>query len=85
MEEMNLKKVSKGKLTKTVEECHEVISFLLKTVFECLKKIEQLELEIKELKNPPNSSNSSLPPSKDLIEKEKETPCGGQLGHKGYL
>lgn len=59
--------------------------------FTLLKKVESLELEIKELRERlnTNSQNSSKPPSQDPFRKTRSTPPtgrkpGGQPGHSGH-
>jgi len=57
------------------------------------KRIDQLEGEVRILKNRKNSGNSSLPPSSDLsgsgpkpnqsLRKPSDKPSGGQTGHEG--
>ena len=99
MEEANfLKMLTKkdAELPTTVEECHQLIRELLnllKVVPELYKRVEKLEQENRALKERlnSNSSNSSLPPSKDLNKKPKKKRAasgkasGGQSGHPGHF
>jgi len=88
-------------LPTTVEGCHDFIRGLFGTVSDLFKRVEQLEdanrklahenKELKERLNN-NSSNSSLPPSKDFKKKKNKNkrPAsknknGGQKGHKGHF
>jgi len=56
-----------------------------------VKRVEELEEEIRQLKQRKNSNNSSLPPSKDenrpiknqSLRFKSGKPTGGQKGHKG--
>jgi transposase len=78
-------------LPDTLEGCHDLIRNLLRTVEELFKRIEKLESENRELKERlnNNSSNSSLPPSRDFKKKKREKSVslnkgGGQKGHRGH-
>lgn len=78
-------------LPNTIEECHELIRFLLKKFDEFSHRIAALEAENRDLKERlnNNSSNSSIPPSKSLKKKKttrkpSSKKAGGQLGHKGH-
>ena len=64
---------------------------LLHTVQLLIKRVEELEEEVHQLRQQKNSNNSSLPPGKDenrpkknqsLRQKSGKSP-GGQKGHKG--
>jgi len=56
-----------------------------------VKRVEELEEEVRQLKQQKNSNNSSLPPSKDenrlpknqSLRSKSEKSTGGQKGHKG--
>ena len=81
------------KLPATLEECHKLIQLLLDHVKDLSAWVKKLEIENRELKERlnNNSSNSSLPPSKDFKKKKaknKRLPSdktsGGQFGHKGH-
>ncbi len=81
-----------AELPTTVEGCHGVIRSLLATLSELVKRVEAVEIENTHLKEQIriNSSNSSLPPSKDYKKKKKKKPAssnasGGQVGHKGHF
>lgn len=68
---------------KTLEEAIEVINQLAMIIVELREENKQLKERLNT-----NSSNSSLPPSKDLKKKKHEKPKsgrkqGGQPGHKG--
>jgi transposase len=85
-------------LPTTLEECHLVIRLLLNKLDDLSKRIEPLETESKQLRLEntrlkerlnSNSSNSSLPSSKNLKKKKNNRqssgkPSGGQPGHKGH-
>lgn len=80
-------------LPNTIEECHQLIKLLLNTLSDVSKRIEALEIENRDLKERlnSNSSNSSLPPSKDFKKKKNRNhrpssgkSSGGQPGHKGH-
>jgi transposase len=78
-------------LPDTVEACHEVIRYHHQTFSLLFKRVEQLEIDNRVLRERlnNNSSNSSLPPSKDYKKKKKQKPpsenkSGGQAGHKGH-
>src|SRR5687767_9081469 len=88
-------------LPTTVEGYHDFIRGLLGTVSDLFMRVEQLEesnrklahenKELKERLNN-NSSNSSLPPSKDFKKKKiknkrpaSKNKNGGQKGHKGHF
>jgi transposase len=91
--------VLETQLPSTVEGCHNLIRSLLNTVNELFKRVEKLEednrklvIENKELRERlnNNSSNSSLPPSKDFKKKKiKKSPSknksGAQKGHTGHF
>jgi regulator of replication initiation timing len=71
-----------SELPTTIEGCHDLIRGLLGTISELFKRVEKLEndnknlvQENKQLKErlKTSSSNSSLPPSKDL--KKKKSSC----------
>lgn len=90
MENKNLLKLPE--LPNTIEECHDLIRSLFKTVTELCQRIERLEIENRELREKlnNNSSNSSLPPSRDFKKKKNIKPAsknksGGQKGHKGHF
>lgn len=95
MEEASfLKQMAKEvELPETVEDCHRLIRSLLKTVSELCHRMEKLEVENRALRERlnSNSSNSSLPPSKDLKKKPKKKKSasgrstGGQTGHPGHF
>lgn len=81
------------KLPDTIEECHQIIRLLQGALSDLSKKVELLAAENRDLKERlnGNSSNSSLPPSKDIKKKKKQNGhkpsgkrSGGQPGHKGY-
>jgi len=89
----NLPKID-TQLPPTIDSCHELIKALYKTTTELFKRIEKLEAENRELKErlSLNSSNSSLPPSKDFKKKKKgkdqpesKNKGGGQKGHPGHF
>lgn len=78
-----LRKLSKAQLV-------DMVYTLLIKVDELTAKVEMLEAEIKSLKTPKNSGNSSLPPSHDLFRIKNQSlreksgkKSGGQPGHKG--
>jgi transposase len=81
------------KLPDTIEECHQIIRLLQGALSDLSKKVELLAAENRDLKERlnGNSSNSSLPPSKDIKKKKKQNghkpsgkQSGGQPGHKGH-
>jgi transposase len=92
-------------LPQAIEGCHDLIRELVKTVSELFVRIEKIEIENRELRTENrelraennrlkeqlnnNSSNTSLPPSKDFKRKKHQKPAsqnksGGQVGHKGH-
>jgi transposase len=80
-------------LPKTIEACHELIRQLLLVIERQQAEIEELKVEVAELraKLNQNSQNSSRPPSSDGFNKPNPKPAftkkkkrrGGQLGHRG--
>jgi transposase len=77
----------------TLEECHALIQELSQLVRHVLERVEELELENKDLRARlnANSNNSSKPPSSDFKKNKKPDnkkssgkPSGGQPGHKGH-
>jgi|EndMetStandDraft_4_1072995.scaffolds.fasta_scaffold121214_1 transposase len=60
-------------LPNTVEACHDVIRYLHQTLSLLFKRVEQLEIGTRALKERlnSNSSNSSLSPSKDYKKKKE--------------
>lgn len=72
------------------EQLIEMVFNLLTKVDALTAQVQMLQAEVKRLKTPKNSGNSSLPPSRDLFriknqslrEKSDKKP-GGQPGHKG--
>ncbi|MDA3807245.1 MAG: IS66 family transposase [Thiomicrorhabdus sp.] len=78
-----LKKLSKDDLI-------DIIFNLSSTIDQLIKEVKDLKEEVRILKSPKNSSNSSFPPSRDLYQiknkslREKSNRLsGGQHGHKG--
>jgi transposase len=61
-------------------------------VAKLLKRIDALEADLAQYRTPKNSSNSSVPPSKDenrpkknqSLPKSSGRKSGGQYGHKGH-
>lgn len=99
---MNLKLLPKVlselKLPNTVEECHTLLTNLIKDFKTVIGQLEmtitKMNEEIVSLKErlSVNSNNSSLPPSKDYKKKKKKNnrppsnrPSGGQSGHRGHF
>lgn len=83
MNRKDLENKSKDELIDLVCELYAMVESLTKTV-------QTLQDEVAQLKNPKNSSNSSLPPSQDLfkhknqsLRKKSNKKTGGQKGHKG--
>ncbi|MDA3891649.1 MAG: IS66 family transposase [Salinivirgaceae bacterium] len=78
-----LKKLSKDELI-------DIIFNLNSTIDQLIKEVNDLKEEVRILKSPKNSGNSSFPPSRDLYQvknkslREKSNRLsGGQHGHKG--
>lgn len=79
-------------LPKTIEDCHRVIQeshHFIRSLFEQVEKLIRENNDLKERLNN-NSSNSSLPPSKDYQKKKPDrvpskNSSGGQKGHKGHF
>ena len=78
-----LRKHSKDKLV-------DMIYSILIVVDKLTADVKMLQEEVKVLKTPKNSGNSSLPPSHDLFKDKNQSlreqsskKSGGQLGHKG--
>lgn len=69
-----------------------IIVDLQKTIENLTKELSSVKVELALYKQPKNSSNSSIPPSKDENRKLKNQSLrqksglkvGGQLGHQGY-
>lgn len=69
-----------------------LIKNLQQTIAELVKENAALKARIDELEHPKNSTNSSVPPSKDenrakknqSLRKKSGKKTGGQLGHKGH-
>jgi transposase len=83
--------VSKEELRKLdKEELVDLVYDLLIKVDALTRLVEDLQEEIKRLKTPKNSGNSSLPPAQDLFRYKNQSlrgrsdkKTGGQPGHKG--
>lgn len=83
--------VSKEELRKLdKEELVDLVYDLLIKVDALTRLVEDLQEEIKRLKTPKNSGNSSLPPAQDLFRYKNQSlrgrsdkKSGGQPGHKG--
>jgi transposase len=78
-----LRKLSKEKLVDLVYDLFIMVDKLA-------AEVQELREEVKKLKTPKNSGNSSLPPSHDLfrfrnqsIREKSNKKSGGQTGHKG--
>lgn len=102
-EYISIPKKEYDRLHRMLEEYKEFAEKLLGDTINLAERIEQLEKENKELRATikkfkgeqvprKNSSNSNLPPSKDLyrvdrrrsLRKKSNKKSGGQLGHKGH-
>lgn len=75
---------------KSKEELIDMVCDLYAMVESLTKTVKALQDEVKSLKNPKNSNNSSLPPSHDLFKHKNQSlreksnkKTGGQKGHKG--
>jgi transposase len=87
-----LQAITLKELPTTVEACRDLIKKLVATFSEVIQRVELLERENALLKEQLtlNSSNSSLPSSKDRFKRPKKDrpssgrPSGGQLGHAGH-
>jgi transposase len=83
--------VSKEELRKlNKEQLVDLVYDLLIRVDKLLAEVQDLKEEVKRLKTPKNSGNSSLPPSHDLFRFKNQSlrekgnkKSGGQPGHKG--
>ena len=83
--------VSKEELRKLdKEQLVNMVYDLLIKVDNMVAEIQELKEEVKRLKTPKNSGNSSLPPSHDLfrfknqsLREKSDKKSGGQPGHKG--
>jgi len=83
--------ISKEELRKLdKEELVDLVYDLLIKVDALTRMVEELQNEIKRLKTPKNSGNSSLPPAQDLfryknqsLREKSDKKSGGQTGHKG--
>ena len=83
--------VSKEELRKLdKEELVDLVYDLSIKVDALTRLVEDLQQEIKRLKTPKNSGNSSLPPAQDLfryknqsLREKSDKKSGGQTGHKG--
>ena len=90
---LNVLAKSEAELPTTVEDCHRLIRELLKIIPELYKRVGTLEQENRVLRERlnSNSSNSSLPPSKDWKKKRAPKKAGsgksggGQAGHPGHF
>jgi transposase len=78
-------------LPETIEDCHELIKWLVEITDTLVSRIEKLDQENRALKErlDNNSSNSSKPPSHDFTKKtvKKANPNkgGGVKGHQGHF
>ncbi|MCF6360536.1 MAG: IS66 family transposase [Cyclobacteriaceae bacterium] len=89
---MNLSLLSKKELITILQAVLARNEALSKQVVQLVGRVEELELQVIELKAKKDSTNSSIPPSQDQnsaqrnrsLRKKSTRNKGGQKGHKGY-
>ena len=88
---ISLKDLSKKQLILIIETQSAQIRELISQVENLNKRVDMLTKELERYKHPKNSSNSSIPPSKDenrpkrnqSLRQKSDRKAGGQKGHKG--
>ncbi len=89
---MNLSHLSKKELIRILQSVLVINEALSNQVTQLVRRVEELEQQVLELKSKKDSTNSSTPPSQDYgkahknksLRKKSGRSRGGQNGHKGH-